>query len=95
MEVCVPRLMRFLRMKCIMKKLHLARILKGCPVATYNAVVRNNGLEDAAVVMGQVPVLRWKHNVPALIADEVFVVRRNQKKPALSETSCAAIFRQV
>ena len=70
-----------------MKKLHLARILKGCPVATYNAVVRNDGLEDTAVVMGTMPVLWRKHDIPALIADKVFVVGRNQEELALPEAS--------
>ena len=65
------------------------------PIPANDAVMSNDRLEDAAVVVGFVFIVWRKDDVAALIADEVFVVRRNQKKPALSETSCAAIFRQV
>ena len=40
-------------------------------------------------------MLRREHNVAGLVADEVFVVGRNQQEPALSEAPCAAIVGQI
>ena len=65
------------------------------PVAADDAVVGDDGLEDAAVVVGLVAVIGRKDDVAALIADEVFVVRRNQEIFSFAETSGAAIVRQI
>lgn len=73
----------------------LAVGLERCPVAADDAVVGDNGLEDAAVVVGAVPVLLWEHDVAALVTDQVFIVGRNQQKLTFPETSCAAIICQV
>ena len=77
------------------KELRLAVVLEGRPVAAYCSVVGNDGLEDATVVVGVMPVFGREHNVSGLIADEIFVVGRYQEKLALSETSCAAIVGQI
>jgi len=77
------------------KELRLAVVLEGRPVAADGAVVGDNGLEDTAVVVGVMPVLRREYYVSGLIANEVFVVGRNQKKLAFSETACAAIVGQI
>ena len=61
------------------------------PVAADYAVVGDDRLEDAAVVVGLVAVFRWKDNITALVADQIFVVWRNQKKLAAAETSGAAV----
>ena len=65
------------------------------PVATDDAVAGDDGLEDAAVVMGTVPMFWWQHNVTGLIANEIFVVWWNQQKLALSEASCPTIIREI
>ena len=65
------------------------------PVAADDAVVGDDGLEDAAVVVGTVGVLPGEDDVAALVTDEVFIVGRNQEVFALAETSCAAIVGQV
>ena len=45
--------------------------------------------------MGTMPVLWRKHDVTTLIADEVFIVWRNQKELAFSESPYAAFFGQI
>ena len=62
-----------------------------CPVAADYAVAGDNGLENTAVVVGLVSEFRWKDNITALVADQIFVVWRNQKKLAAAETSGAAV----
>ena len=77
------------------KEHRLKVILERCPVAANDAIMGDDWLEDAAVVVGFVFVVRRKDNVAALVADEVFVVRRNQKVFPLAETTCAAIVCQI
>ena len=79
----------------IIEERRLKCILEGCPVAADDAVVGNDGLEDATVVVGTMPMLRRKHNFATLVADEVFVVGRNQEEPAPSESACSAIIGHV
>ena len=62
-----------------------------CPVAADYAVAGYDRLEDAAVVVGLVAVFRGKDNITALVADQIFVVWRNQKKLAAAEASGAAV----
>ena len=69
----------------------LAGGLEGGPVAADDAIVGDDGLEDAAVVVGAVGVLWRENDVAALVADEVFVVGRNQEVFALAEATGAAI----
>ena len=69
----------------------LAGGLEGGPVAADDAVTGDDGLEDAAVVVGAVGVLGREDDIAALVADEVFVVGRNQEVSVLAETSGAAI----
>ena len=73
------------------EKLHLTIFLKGSPVAANDAVVGNDRLEDAAVVVGTVTVLGREHDIPTLVTDKVFVVRWDQKELVFPETSCAAL----
>ena len=64
-------------------------------LAADGAVVGYDGLENAAVVVGAMLVLGREYDVARLIADEVFVVRRNQEIFSFAETSGAAIVRQI
>ena len=61
------------------------------PVAADYAVAGDNGLEDTAVVVGLVAVFLGQDYVSALVANQIFIVRRNQKKLASAETSGAAV----
>jgi hypothetical protein len=65
------------------------------PIPANDAVMSNDRLEDAAVVMGFVFIVWQKDDVAALVTDEVFVIRRNQKVFAFTETSGAAIGGQI
>ncbi len=65
------------------------------PVAADDAVVGDDGLEDAAVVVGFVTVFLGQDYVSALVADQIFVVWSNQKIFALAEASCAAVVGKV
>ena len=55
--VCQPSLFHILLAKLIVEEPHLAIFLERSPVAAYCAIVCYDGLEDAAVVVGVVPVL--------------------------------------
>ena len=77
------------------KELNLAVGLKGRPVAADDAVMGDNRLEDAAVIVGAVGMLGWQDDVAALVADEVFVVGRNQEVFALAESARAAIIGEI
>ena len=77
------------------KKRCLAVILEGRPVTADSSFIGYDGLEDTAVVVGVMPVLRREHNVSGLIANEVFVVGRNQQKLTFAEAACAAIVGQI
>ena len=77
------------------EEFRLAVFLERHPVATNDAIVGDDGLEDAAVVMGFVFVVRRKDDIAALISDEVFVVGRNQEVSVPAETSGAAIVGQI
>ena len=79
----------------IIEERRLKSILEGCPVAADDAVVGNDGLEDATVVVGTMTMLGRKYNFTTLVADEVFVVGRNQEEPAPSESACSAIIGHV
>ena len=95
MLVRLPRLSDNLRAGCICEALgsavlpckerRLAVVLEGRPVAADSAVVGDNGLENTAVVVGMMPVFGREHDVAGLVADEIFVVGRNQQGLAFSE----------
>ena len=51
--------------------------------------------EDATVVVGVVTVFSGEHDIATFVADEVFVVRWNQKELAFAESTCAAIVGEV
>ena len=84
MLVRLPRLSDVLQAGCICEALGSAALpckerrltvfLERRPVAAYCSVVGDDGLEDAAVVVGMMPVLGREHDVTGLITDEVFVV---------------------
>lgn len=65
------------------------------PVATDDAVVGDDGLEDAAVVVGLVTVFVGQDYVSALVANQIFIVWRNQKIFALAEASSSAVVGKV
>jgi hypothetical protein len=99
-HVRLPRLSDVLRTG-LREKSCLAVILEGRPVTADSSFIGYDGLEDAAVVVGVMPVLRREYNVSGLIANEVFVVGRNQQKLTFAEAACAiavalpSIFRNV
>ena len=47
----------------------MAFIFEGRPITAYITIVCNNRLEDSAVVMGTVSMLRRKNHVTALVTD--------------------------
>ena len=73
----------------------LAGGLERCPVAADDAVVGDDGLEDAGFVVCPVAMLWLKDDVAALVGNEVFVVWWNQQIVALAESSRAAIVSEV
>ena len=87
MLVRLPRLSDNLRAGCICEALgsavlpckerRLAAVLEGRPIAADGSIVSDDGLEDTAVVVGMMPVLRREYDVAGLVADKVFVVWRN------------------
>ena len=105
MLVRLPRLSDNLRAGCICEALgsavlpckerRLAVVLEGRPIAADSAVVGDNGLENTAVVVGMMPVFGREHDVAGLVADEVFVVGRNQQGLAFSEASRAAVISKI
>ena len=79
----------------VIEERRLKSILEGCPVAADDAVVGNDGLKDATVVVGTMTMLGRKHNFATFVTDEVFVVRWNQEEPASSESACSAVIGHV
>ena len=79
----------------IIEERRLKSILEGCPIAADDAVVGDDGLEDATVVVGTMTMLLRKHNFATFVADEVFVVRGNQEELAPSESACTAIIGHI
>ena len=77
------------------KERRLTVILERRPIAADGSIIGDDRLEDAAVVVGMMPVLGREHNVTGLIADEVFVVGRNQEKLAFTQASRSAIVGQI
>ena len=65
------------------------------PVAADDAVVGDDRLEDAAVVVGLVAMFLGQDYVSAFVANQIFIVRRNKKVFALAEASCAAVVGKV
>ena len=67
------------------------------PIAADNAVAGDDGLEDAAIVMSAMTVGRGKGYMAAfaLVADEIFVVGRNEKVVPTTEAACAAVVSDV
>ena len=105
MLVRLPRLSDVLQAGCIREALgsaalpckerRLTVILERQPIAADGSIIGDDRLEDAAVVVGMMPVLGREHNVTGLITDEVFVVGRNQEKLAFMEASRSAIVGQI
>ena len=105
MLVRLPRLSDVLQAGCIREALgsaalpckerRLTVILERRPIAADGSVIGDDRLEDAAVVVGMMPVLGREHDVTGLITDEVFVVGRDQQKLAFTEAPCAAIVGQI
>lgn len=65
------------------------------PVAADDAVVGDDGLEDAAVVVGFVAMFLGQDYVSALVANQIFIVWRNKKVFALAEASSSAVVGKV
>ena len=72
-----------------------AGILERRPIAANRAIVGHDGLENATVVVGTVPVLFREHDVAALVADEELIVGRDQQEATTPETARAASAGQV
>ena len=66
-----------------------------CPVATDDAVVGDDGLEDTTVVVGLVAMFLGQDYVSALVANQIFIVWRNKKVFALAEASSSAVVGKV
>ena len=73
----------------------LIPVVEGSPVAADDAVMDNDGLENATVVVGFVPIVRRQDDVAALVADEVFVIRGYQQVSALAEPPRAAVIGEI
>ena len=58
-HIPLPRAYYVLCVMSFAEKLHLEILLEGCPVAADVAVVGDDGLEDAPVVMRAVLVFQW------------------------------------
>ena len=82
-------------MVCVFKEGGLAFFLERGPVAADGAVVGDDGLENATVVVRPMPVFRVEYYIPALIADEVFIVGGYEEELAFSEASGATVVREV
>ena len=54
-------------------------IFEGRPIAADDAAAGNDGLEDAAVVVGTVTMFWRQHDVAGLIANEIFIVWWDQE----------------
>ena len=59
------------------EEIDLVIILERSPVAADDTIMGNDGLEDAAVIVGTVSVLWIENYVTGLITDEIFVIRWN------------------
>ena len=70
-------------------------ILEWRPVTTNHAVMGDDGLKIARGVVRPMAVFGRKDDIAAFVADEVFVVRRNQEIFAFAETSGAAIVGEI
>lgn len=68
---------------------------EGRPVATDDAVLGDDGLEDATVVVGTVAVFWREDDVATLITNKVFVVRGNQEVVALAEAASTAVVCEI
>ena len=90
-----PRAQYILRMMPFAEKLHLEILLERCPVAANEAVVGDDGLEDAPVVVSAMLVLWRQHDVATLIADQVLVVGWNQQVLPFAETPRATVVGQI
>lgn len=77
------------------EKLHLKILFERSPVAADEAVVGDDGLEDAPVVVRAVLMLRRQHDVAALVADQILVVGRNQQILPFAETPRATVVSQI
>lgn len=66
-------------------------LAKRRPIAANHAVMGDDRQEIATIVVGFVAIIGREDNVAALVADEVFVIRRNQEVSAFAETTGAAI----
>ena len=77
------------------EEIRLKFFLEWRPVAANHAVVGDDRLEDAAVVVRLMAIVWREDDVAALVADEVFVVRRNQEIFAFAETTGTTIIRKI
>lgn len=87
----MPGIFNILYAKIPIKTFHLQTNLEGCPIAANHTIVGNDRLEDTTIVVGMMSVFWKKHDVPALVTNEVFIIGRNQEKLAASESPRAAV----
>ena len=90
-DVCIPCILYTLSIISAVEEFHITFILEGFPVAAYYPVESDYGLEYAAVVMRLVPKFLRQYDVAAFIANQVFIVGRNQQIIALPEPSRTAV----
>ena len=79
------------------KELGVAVGAEGRPIAADDAVAGYDGLEDTTIVVSAVTMGRGKDYVAALalIADEIFVVGRDEKVVPTTEAAGAAVVGDV
>ena len=63
----------------------------GGPVADDFAILENHGPEDAFLVVGMMAVVGVEGHMAALVADEVFVVGREEVNASVPESPCTAV----
>ena len=77
------------------EEFHLEIFLERGPIAANKAVVGDDGLEDAPVVMRAVLMLGRQHDIAALVADQILVVGRNQQILPFAEAPRATVVSQI
>lgn len=77
------------------KECCLQRFAKWTPVAADDAVVCYNGIEDARVVVRKMAMCGVKHQVAALVTNQIFVVGWNEQAFAVAVSVCTATVEDI
>ena len=78
-----------------MEEFRIAILLERSPVTANRPVKSYDRLEYAAVVMRPVTVLRLQYDITAFIADEIFIIWRNEQVSSPAESPRPAIIRKI